>query len=274
MRILMATGGSPHSELALRFGAFLASRARTAPTVVTVIKKPSDRARGERILEAARKVLEPEVPAPETRTRLGHPAEEIVREAEEGDYDLVILGEKQHHGLVTRFLLGSTAVRVVEHAPCPVVIAKGAVRPLNRILVCDSGAPSSSLLARFATQLGPLIRPDDEVTVMHVMSQIEAGLGVESEPLDADADDLISLHAPEGELLERDMHVLEGLSAAVRPLVRHGLVVDEILSEAREGDYDLVVIGAHVGSGWRRILLDDIAHEIVVRVDRPILVVR
>jgi nucleotide-binding universal stress UspA family protein len=57
-------------------------------------------------------------------------------------------------------------------------------------------------------------------------------------------------------------------------MVRHGLVVEEILAEAQCGDYDLVVIGAHRGEGWRRILLDDLAHEIINYVDRPILVVR
>jgi nucleotide-binding universal stress UspA family protein len=59
-----------------------------------------------------------------------------------------------------------------------------------------------------------------------------------------------------------------------RPKVRHGLVVDEILDEARAGEYDLVVIGAHRGEPWQRILLDDLAHKILVQMDRSVLVVR
>jgi nucleotide-binding universal stress UspA family protein len=55
--------------------------------------------------------------------------------------------------------------------------------------------------------------------------------------------------------------------------VRHGLVVKEILDEARSGDYDLVVIGAHEGRGWERFLLDDLAQEIVDHADRAVLVV-
>jgi nucleotide-binding universal stress UspA family protein len=50
--------------------------------------------------------------------------------------------------------------------------------------------------------------------------------------------------------------------------------VDEILAEARSGDYDLVVIGAHRGAGWERLLLDDLAHQIIEQMDRPVLVVR
>jgi len=38
--------------------------------------------------------------------------------------------------------------------------------------------------------------------------------------------------------------------------------------------YDLVVIGAHRDEGWQRFLLDDLARKIVVRLDRPVLVLR
>ena len=70
-----------------------------------------------------------------------------------------------------------------------------------------------------------------------------------------------------------DVHILEGLNLSPYAKVRHGLVVDEILEEARTGDYQLVVIGASRGEGWQRILLDDLAHRIISQVDRPILVV-
>ena len=56
--------------------------------------------------------------------------------------------------------------------------------------------------------------------------------------------------------------------------VRHGLIVDEIADESRSDDYDLVVIGAHRDEGLPRFLLDDLAHELVLDVDRAILVVR
>jgi len=270
----MATGGSPHSQTALRFGAQIAGRVGETPTLLTVISREADRPKADAILARALQLLKPAISKVEAKVRVGHPAEEIIREAEERSYDLVVVGERQSHRLVTRFLLGSTAARVVEHAPCPVIIAKGKIGSINHILLCDSGAESPSLLSRFSAQLPALTEGEVEITILHVMSQISAGPGVSGQQLRADAEELIELCAPEGELLEQDIQLLEQLHLSARPKVRHGLVVDEILAEAREGDYDLLVIGAHRGEGWRRILLDDLAHQIIVGADRPVLVVR
>lgn len=274
MRILMATGGSSYSQAALRFGAEIARRAGEPPTLLTVIGHDAERPRADTYLARSVQLLKAVVPSVETKVRIGHPAEEIVSEAEEGDFGLVIVGERQRPDLVTRFLLGSTAVRVVEHAPCPVIIAKGKIDSINRILLCDSGIESPSLTSRFSAQLAGLIKDKEEITILHVMSQISARPGVRGRQLRAEAEELIELHVPEGELLERDTEILERLNLHPCPKVRHGLVVDEILAETRDGDYDLVVIGAHRGEGWRRILLDDLAHQIIVQMDRPVLVVR
>jgi nucleotide-binding universal stress UspA family protein len=54
--------------------------------------------------------------------RPGHPAELITRLAQEGRYDLIVLGHRGH--FVRDRLLGSTADRVAEHAPCPVMIVR------------------------------------------------------------------------------------------------------------------------------------------------------
>lgn len=282
MQILMATHGAPHDEVALRFGAEIACRAHTLPVVLTVIKHEKDRPQGDAVLTRARDIFEEQGLKTWTRLRVGHAAAEIVREAKEGNYGLVIVGDSQDHNLMTRFLHGSTAVRVVEHAPCPVTVAKGNASPIHRILLCDSGAESPSVglkagpsvLSRFTAQLAGLLKGEEEITILHVMSQMSAGPGVEGKPLRAGAEELMANTTPEGELLEQDIAALERFGVHAHAEVRHGLVVDEILGEAQRGNHDLVVIGAYRGEGWQHILLDDLAHRIIVQLDRPVLVVR
>jgi nucleotide-binding universal stress UspA family protein len=282
VRILIPVSDSPYAEHALHFGGQIAAGSGDPPTLLTVVRHERSRPRGERILEDARRSADRGLPGANTRVRVGHPAEEILREAEGESFDLIIMGEREKRGIATRFALGATSERVVEHAPCPVVIAKGTARPIRRILVCDSGAgnpnlaeePLPPVLSRFTSQLVGMLKGEERITVLHVMSQISAGPGVDGHQLRAATEELMAEPSPEGALLHEDLQLLRGKGAHVEGEIRHGFVVDEILEEARGGDYDLVVIGAHRGGGWQRILLDDIAHKLIAEVDRPILVVR
>jgi nucleotide-binding universal stress UspA family protein len=59
-----------------------------------------------------------------------------------------------------------------------------------------------------------------------------------------------------------------------RAVVRHGLVLDEIIAEAREGRYDLLVTGAHVTPGLNARLVDNLSVDILLAANRPVLIVR
>jgi len=56
-------------------------------------------------------------------TRRGHPAKAIVQFADEGGYDLIVVGHSDHSELWGR-LLGDTADRISDHAHCSVLIVK------------------------------------------------------------------------------------------------------------------------------------------------------
>lgn len=270
MRILIATGGAPHSDAAIRLGGYMAEATGADITLLTVIKNEAGRLQAMAILARAATLLPTNID-PQKEIRVGHPAEQIVRQAREGNHDLLILGERGRHGLAKR-ILPLTVEQVLEEMPCPVLMARGPVRAPKRLLLCESGR-DPSLLNRLMSQLNPLLATAEALTVLHVMSQMAAGPGVPGWALRADADELMEEHTPEGELLEEDLEYQEDLRMHLEAKVRHGLVVKEILEEARSGDYDLVVIGAHQAKGWERYLLDDLAQEIIDHADRPVLVV-
>jgi nucleotide-binding universal stress UspA family protein len=274
MRILIVASSSPHTRQALLYGSQFAQRAGEPPTLLWVGKNEPTPARLKKDLSRLRQLLGPENEAVEVKTRFGRLADQVLQEVRESNYDLVVVGERLRTVGWLRRLYGSASRAIAERAPCPVLVAKGAVRPLRRVLLCDGGGISPPLLDRFAARLAWLLNGEEEITVLHVMSQISAGPGVRGGQLRADAEELMAEHAPEGDLLEHDLQVLERWDLRARAKVRHGLVVDEILKEARGADYDLAVIGAHPDEGWRRILLDDLAHRLLIRLKRPVLVVR
>jgi len=58
-----------------------------------------------------------------TRTELGGTPAEIARVAAEGGHDLIVMGTHGRTG-IGHALLGSTAERVIRHAPCPVLVVR------------------------------------------------------------------------------------------------------------------------------------------------------
>jgi nucleotide-binding universal stress UspA family protein len=56
-------------------------------------------------------------------TRNGHPAKTILGYADEGKFDLIVVGHSDHSELWGR-LLGDTADRISDHAHCSVLIVK------------------------------------------------------------------------------------------------------------------------------------------------------
>lgn len=57
------------------------------------------------------------------RTRTGSAHDEIAKVAKEENADLIVISTHGHTGLL-HVLLGSTAERVVRHAPCPVLVVR------------------------------------------------------------------------------------------------------------------------------------------------------
>jgi nucleotide-binding universal stress UspA family protein len=274
MRFLIAIDSSTQAEKVLRFGAQFAQPPGEAHTILTVVEREKDIPQAEGNLASALEILESEGIRAQTKIRVGHPAEEIVREAEESDQDIVMVGEGRHRKLATRFCLGSTSIRVAEHAPCAVIIVKGKADPIRQILLCDSGANNSLGLSRAVSNLVSMLERKEQITVLHVMSQIGAWPGVSGEQLRASAEELIKEHAREGEFLNQDLEILEQQGIYSKIKVRHGLVVDEILSEAQAGGYELIVIGAHSSDGWQRLLLEDLSRKLVLQSTIPVYVVR
>jgi nucleotide-binding universal stress UspA family protein len=66
--------------------------------------------------------LEGSVPVT-TEIRSGTPHETILDVAEEGRFQLIVMGT-EGRGALSRFLMGSVAARVVRRAPCPVLTVR------------------------------------------------------------------------------------------------------------------------------------------------------
>ena len=141
MKILVAVDGSKPSLNAVKYAAKLAVGLRTKDRISLISvhddhglrhakqfvgKSEIDdylRAVSDADLKAARKFLTQKGIAHDAIIKQGYVSDEIVKTANSGKFDMVVIGSKGHSGLVD-FLLGSVAQKVVASAKPPVVVVK------------------------------------------------------------------------------------------------------------------------------------------------------
>lgn len=137
-RILVAYDNLKESHAAFLFGLDLAKKFDAELeilSVVHVLEPPEDvetRDILERGRENAEKIFKPlreEAKAlgmdVKTEVALGHQAEQIIHWAAQNHVDVIVMGYQSKNTL-SRWLLGSIPARVVDHAPCTVIVVKGA----------------------------------------------------------------------------------------------------------------------------------------------------
>ncbi len=135
--ILVPVDGSQYMERNITYACDIAKgmRARltlvhavTIPTIaepgVMIDLKPFEDA-GAKIIEKARKIAKDHGVDAEikTGTTYGNPAQEIIKIAEEGRVDLIVIGAKGH-SLLRNLMVGSVTDAVVHNASCPVLVVR------------------------------------------------------------------------------------------------------------------------------------------------------
>jgi nucleotide-binding universal stress UspA family protein len=138
-RILVATDGSEEATLAAKTAAELAHRTYSELHLVSVADTYSsyyvvhEPGLAEKLQQRAQEVLDDQVKEIEqsggevtrkhVRVSERHPADGIVRVAEETGADLVVMGSRGLGG-IKRALMGSVSDSVVRHAHCPVLVGR------------------------------------------------------------------------------------------------------------------------------------------------------
>jgi nucleotide-binding universal stress UspA family protein len=184
----------------------------------------------------------------------GDPAEEILETAQQGDYDMIVLGSHGHSAL-RGFLLGTVHAKILHHTKRPILIARD-FREIKRVLVAYRGSQCDQDALKF---VGPLLaRKKPQITVLHVQENGREG----------------SAEFAQACLLEGN-RTLTDLGHEPEIKTKKDEYVDEVLQEVKSSPYDLVILGAYGHSKPKLLrVISDEALNLVRSTTRPVLVFR
>lgn len=204
----------------------------------------------------------------------GRPASSIVDEAAAMSADLVVMGSRGH-GSIATMVLGSTAAEVVDHAPCPVLVAR---RPeIERVALADDGSASAHAAEAVVGTWPMFGTAEVEVlTVAEVAMPVAAGWtpGLYDQVLESymsSADAAREASAEESRTAAQRL-VSAGVKAVGVEL--EGDPAAEIVRYAQSHAIDTVVVGTRGHTGLARLLLGSVARNVLLHAGCSVLVVR
>jgi nucleotide-binding universal stress UspA family protein len=295
MRILLALDGSPSADRARALVASLlwpegslvriVAALDVAPALwggpwIPAIPADADVLEDEavaeltRVLREALPTLEAAGLTVEAELLRGRPSAAIVEDAKLWGPDLVVLGSRGH-GPVETALLGSVSAAVVDHATCPVLVARG--DHVARIVLAEDGSPAG-MAARDVVAGWPPFAPIPVlvVGVVDVAAPWRSGIAptMFAAALDVYTEMLENARSTHREIVAATAAHLRSPARAVEGELREGDPADQLCHAASDAAGDLIVVGSRGHVGITRLVMGSVAHAVLTHAHASVLVVR
>jgi nucleotide-binding universal stress UspA family protein len=203
--------------------------------------------------------------------RVGEPIREILDRTSKTSYDLVVIGARWT-GATGYYWRSEKTYELIKAIQPPVLVAIGERKHLERFLVCTGGKEFIEQAIHLTGKLAAAVGAS--VTLLHVMAEPPA-IYADLVRLEEDVDRLLESKSELGTNLRQQKQELERLGVSAEVRLRHGIVIDQVFEEAREGDYDLIVTGTSQARGlFRHYIMGDLTRSILNRANCPVLVAR
>jgi len=253
LKVLICFDPKRTASASLEFGCQLARSARGPTTVLTVVEPDISMDEAKSRFELLQPEYFAQLPNLETKARQGNVSTEIILEAQEGHYEIVILGRQEKS---PGRELGFTARQILTGINIPILLVEVSRPKIQRILICTAAGEPGKMDVLFGGRIARQIGA--QVVVLHIPhpESSRAALRRIERHLNQAQDTLEALGVPTEYRIKEYTHLVEGITR-----------------EAEDGDYDLVVIGASFQPHPHQLRWMDIASQIIQGTSRPVLVV-
>jgi nucleotide-binding universal stress UspA family protein len=273
--LLIATNGFAGTWPSIEYGAWLAATLETKVSLLGVTEHPNPAAIDdhhplEDVFARAVELFQQNGLEYSLEVQNGNAEDVIPRKAKQGDYILVLgpLGRPQFR----RILTGRSIRHLMAEIEQPILYVPEAKLPLKKILICIGGLGYEVTAEHIAMQMA--IKSRAEITLLHIVPPIDLNYPT-AKTVSSHWQNLTETDTPVGRSLRQGLEVAknDGLTANVKS--RQGNVVEEILAETKDGNYDLLCMGSMYSSNaLRQLYAPNVTAEIADGTACPVLSAR
>lgn len=273
--LLIATNGFEGTWAAIEYGAWFAETMQLKANLLGIAEKLDPAAIDdhhplENIFARAVELFQSRGVEYSLEVENGDAVQVIPAKASQGEYLTVVspLGRPQ----LRRWLTGRSFRSLMEQIKGPILYVPRVRLPMNRLLLSAGGLGYEVGAENLAFQVANATRA--EVTILHVVPPTDLDYETTREVREH-VEDLQETDTFLGRRLREALDVAQSEGLQARVITRQGNVVEEILAEIRQGDYDLVSMGStYSGHALRQLYTPNVTAEVAESANCPVLTVR
>ncbi len=270
LSLLVCTNGSPQSQPALDYGIWLAGQLKSSVRLLGILEtKPRETTLNQVLSRARARLTEMHISYDLVLQRGG--LETLIPEQTVGQNTLAVCGPLGRPALM-RTVLGRSMRRILRNINSPLLYTRSAPNKLENILLCIGGTEHSLTMVKLALTLAKKAKP--AVTLLHI---IPPGPYPSSPRQDAQSNmlDLLQTDTPQARNMQAALDLVKKQSLKGRVVARQGRRAEQIVEEARSGQYDLIGMGSLFGArGIGSLNSINVTADVAERLDLPILIAR
>lgn len=273
--LLITTNGFKGTWFAIEYGAWLAEVMGMRVTLLGVNEVPNPAAIDdhhplEAIFERAVSLFQEKNLVYELDVRNGEAERVIPEKANSGRYITVVspLGRTQ----IRRLIAGRSIRPLMERIQGPILYVPEMRLPLKKILISAGGLGYEAAAENLALQVASANQA--EVTILHVIPASDLDYPA-TRGLRGHTKNLTESNTLPGRSLRHALEIAQQAGLTARAIARRGIIVEEILKELREGNYDMVCMGSsYSASTLRQYYSPHVTAEVAEAAHCPVLTAR
>jgi nucleotide-binding universal stress UspA family protein len=272
--LLIATNGFKGTWAAIEYGTWLAELTKMKVTLLGVIEKPGFAASSDSYLESlfarAEELFQKKGVTYSLEHRSGDAEHIIPERANQGDFLTVVspLGRSR----IRQWLIGRSFRVLMEQIKGPILYVPEIRLPVRHLLISSGGLGYEVDAEHLALQVATISRAD--VTILHVIPPTDLDYPT-TRNVREHVRDLQDTDTILGRSLRKGLDIARAAGLNAKLITRQGHIVEEILAEIRQGNYDMVCMGSRYSAhALRQLYTPNVTAEVAEVANCPVLTVR